>query len=344
MEVKGAKMLPRLSLLTGCRARRRNRSEVRRTIRAVIGLVALIFASAVCAAEGQPIHLVVPYSAGGATDIVARAFAQELAKELGQPVIVENKPGANGNVAATLVAGSAPDGKTLLVGGNALILGPMLFSSLKLNALRDFTPIGNVVRVPLVLISGPAFAARDGRGFIELAKSFGDGLTYASPSPGIMMSTEQLKSLAGIDMLRVPYRGPVEGSIDVIAGRVSVMFDSIGAQLPNIRAGRVRALAVNSPMRHPMLPDVPTLAESGVAGFEEDNYVGLLGPAGMTRDLVQRYNTAIERILNAPDFKVVLDRHAFIAAPASPAGYSQMLAETSRRFSQITRRLGIKPE
>jgi tripartite-type tricarboxylate transporter receptor subunit TctC len=309
-----------------------------------MGLVALLIASTVCAGEGQPIHLVVPYSPGGATDIVARAFGQKLSEELGQPVIVENKPGANGNVAAASVAGSVPDGKTLLVGGNALILGPLLFSSLKLDALRDFTPIGNMVRVPLVLISGPAFAARDGRGFIELAKSSGEALTYASPSPGIMMSTEQLKSLAGIEMLRVPYRGPMEGSIDVMAGRVSVMFDSIGAQLPNIRAGRVRALAVNSPTRHPMLPEVPTLAESGVAGFEEDNYVGLLGPAGMRRDLVERYNMAIERILKAPDFKAVLNRHAFIAAPASSAAYSQMLAETARRFSQVTRRLGIRPE
>ncbi|KWR75122.1 tripartite tricarboxylate transporter substrate binding protein [Cupriavidus sp. IDO] len=290
-----------------------------------------------------PRRLIVPYTAGGGSDTLSRAIGQKLSQVLGEPVVVENRPGANGYIAAGVVAKNPPDGRTLLVGGNALIIGPMLYSSHKLNALKDFTPIASLVRVTLVLVSSPGLPANNGREFVQMARKEKD-LSYASPSPGIMFATEQIKALAGVDLMRVSYRGAPEGFIDVTSGRVSVMFDSVAAELPNIKSGRAKPLVVTSDNRHPLLPDVPTLAESGIPGYVEDNYIGILGPAGMDPHVVDTLNAALLKVLRDPEFKAFAERLGFLPSPASPKAFRDMLGATTTRYQQIADHLGLKPE
>ncbi|QUN32393.1 tripartite tricarboxylate transporter substrate binding protein (plasmid) [Cupriavidus sp. KK10] len=290
-----------------------------------------------------PRRLIVPYTSGGGSDMLSRALGQKLSQALGEPVIVENRPGANGYIAAGVVAKSPPDGHTLLVGGNALIIGPMLYSSHKLNTLKDFTPIASLVRVTLVLISSPGLPANNGREFVQMARKE-KNLSYASPSPGIMFATEQIKALAGVDLMRVSYRGAPEGFIDVTSGRVSVMFDSVAAELPNIKSGRAKPLVVTSDNRHPLLPDVPTLVESGIAGYVEDNYIGVLGPAGMDPHVVDTLNAAMLKVLRDPEFKAFAEKLGFLPSPTSPRVFRDMLAATTARYQQIANQLGLKPE
>ncbi|MDB5820949.1 MAG: h16 [Rhizobacter sp.] len=306
--------------------------------------LAAVPSQAADAYPSRPIRLVVVYTAGGANDIVARAVGQKLSVAMGQPVIIDNRPGAAGFIGADYVAKSPPDGYTFLVGGNPLIVGPFLYVSHKLNAARDFTPIGNIVRAPIVLVSSVDFEAKNARELFALAKAKPGTLSYASTSPSFMMSMEQINALAGIDLLRVSYKGMPEALNDVSTGRVSVMLDTIGAQLPHIKAGRTKALAVTGSRRYDKLPDVPTVAESGLVGYDEDPYIGLLGPAGMDPRVVGRLNVELGKILSDPELKVRLEDMGFQPEPTSAQVFADMLAETTRRYQRVVARIGIKPE
>jgi tripartite-type tricarboxylate transporter receptor subunit TctC len=314
----------------------------------LLGALVAMATTLACASDGsgpRVRRLIVPYTAGGGSDLLTRMLGQKLSTMLGEPVVVENKPGAGGYLAAETVAKSPADGYTLLIGGNALVVGPLLYASHKLDALKDFTPIGSLVRVTLVLVTSPAFPASNARELVQLARGKKpETYSYASTSPGIMMTTEQVKALAGIDLLRVPYRGVPEGFIDVTTGRVSVMFDSIAIELPNIKAGRAKALAVNSETRHPLLPDVPTLAESGIKGYEEDNYIGVLGPAAMDPRVVEKVNAALLKVLADPEFKSFAQRQGFLPTPTSSKEFADMITATGGRYRHIVNQLGIKPE
>jgi tripartite-type tricarboxylate transporter receptor subunit TctC len=312
-----------------------------------LGLAAALLPFTASAADPYPakaIRLVVIYTAGGANDIVARAVGEKLSQAMGQPVIIENKPGAAGYIGADYVAKSQPDGYTLLVGGNPQIVGPLLYKAHKLNAIKDFTAVANLVRAPIVMVSAPSLPANNAKELFQMAKAKPGQLSYASTSPSFMMSLEQINSLAGIDLLRVAYKGMPEALVDVTAGRVSVMLDTIGAQLPHIKAGRTKALAVTGSKRYWQLPDVPTIAESGLVGYDEDPYIGLLGPAGMDPAVVERINTEVGKILKDPDLKAKLENMGFTPEPTSTKVFAEMLVTTQTRYARVVERIGLKPE
>lgn len=311
---------------------------------AFVAALAPVTAQAADPYPSRTIRLVVIYTAGGANDIVARSVGQKLSDAVGQPVIIENKPGAAGYIGAEYVAKSPPDGYTLLVGGNPQIVGPLLFKSHKLNAIKDFTAVANLVRAPIVLVSAPGLPANNARELFQAAKAKPGVFSYASTSPSFMMSLEQINALAGIDLLKVAYKGMREAMVDVTAGRVSVMLDTIGAQLPHIKAGRTKALAVTGAKRYWQLPDVPTIAESGLEGYDEDPYIGLIGPAGMDPAVVERINTEVNKILRDPELKAKLEAMGFTPEPTTTKNFADMLLTTQTRYQKVVERIGLKPE
>src|SRR5271166_4588940 len=231
----------------------------------------------------KPIRLVVPFPAGGTTDILAREVGQRLSVSLGQSVIVDNRPGAAGNIGSELVAKSAPDGYTLLmatVGTHAI--NPSLYARMPYDHVKDFTPVVLVAGVPNVLEVTPSLPVYTVADLIKLAKEKPGQINFASSGSGtsIHLSGELFKTMAGVDMTHVPYKGSAAAITDLIGGQVQVMFDNLPSSLPQIKAGKLRAIAVTSAQRAPALPDVPTIAESGLPGFEATSWFGVVAPAG----------------------------------------------------------------
>ncbi|MEO5669363.1 MAG: tripartite tricarboxylate transporter substrate binding protein [Ramlibacter sp.] len=250
----------------------------------------------------QPIRLVVPYGVGGAPDILARLFAQEMAGTLGASV-VDNKGGAGGNLGADAVAKSAPDGYTLLVTTAAThSINPALYASMPYDSVRDFTPIALVASTPLILVTSAAGPLKSLADVLARAKAQPGDVSYASAGNGTMqhIAGELMESMAKVKATHIPYKGSGQVMPDLIAGRVSIMFNSVAAVAPLVRDGRLRALAVTTPRRLPGWPDVPTMAEAGMPGFEASAWYAVFGPAGMNAATVQRLNHELQRITDLP--------------------------------------------
>src|SRR5438552_13835540 len=231
----------------------------------------------------RPIRLVVPFPAGGTTDILAREVGQRLSMTLGQPVVIDNRPGAAGNIGADLVAKSAPDGYTLLMGTvGTHAINASLYAKMPYDHVKDFAPIILVAGVPNVLVVNPSLPVNSVQELIAYAKANPGKLNFASSGPGtsIHLSGELFKVMAGVQMTHVPYKGSAPALQDLLGGQVQLMFDNLPPSLPHIKAGKLRALAVTSVARSPALPDVPTIAESGLPGFEASSWFGILVPAG----------------------------------------------------------------
>jgi len=244
----------------------------------------------------KPIHIVAIFPAGGTADILARTIGDKLHQSWGQPVIVENRPGASGNIAAEAVAKSAPDGYTILLGGLTTHgINPSLYRHLPYDPIRDFAPITVAAATPLVLEVNPSVPVHSVRDLIALAKSKPGELNYASFGNGTSghLCTVLFSSLAGIEMTHVPYKGSAPAMTDLLSGRVQVMFDAIPASLPHVKAGKLRALAVTSAERSPALPDVPTVAEAALPGFEVVGWLGFFAPAGVPSSIVHKLSVEI---------------------------------------------------
>ena len=255
----------------------------------------------------RPLKLVVPYAAGGSADQMARLLADSLRSELGQPVVVENRPGANASIAATQVAAAAPDGHTLLLAsGASLVLNPLLYKKLNYDAQKDFTPLSVVASLPLVVVVSPEHVpARSLPELIAYAKSKPGKLNYASVGIGnpLHLATELFMAMSGIDMLHVPYNGSAPALTAMLAGDVQVMFDASSTALPQVKAGKLRALAVTSTERFKQLPDVPTVAESGFPGYEAGIWFGLAVPSHTPPDRVALLNRAVNKALADKAFR-----------------------------------------
>lgn len=252
----------------------------------------------------QPIKFVVPYPPGGASDVTARVLGVKLAEALGQAVVVENRPGANGILALELVAKSAPDGYTILManlGPNAI--NPGVYQKLPYDPIKGFTPITLTSVVPLVVLVAPTMPVKSMPERISYAKANPGKLTYASAGNGASnhLAGEMIKTMTGIDMVHVPYKGDSPAITDVAAGTVSMMFPTVVAGIPHVKSGKLRALAVTSMKRSSSMPDVPTVSEAGIPGFEAVSWGGVMGPGGLPPEITNRLNSEIVRILKMPD-------------------------------------------
>src|SRR5687768_752360 len=260
-------------------------------------------ASAQTAYPSKTIRFVVPFPPGGPLDIVARVIAQDLNKAWSQPVIVDNRPGAGGNIGADVVAKSPPDGYTILMGAvSTHAINVWLYSKLPYDPIRDFAPVTLVTSVPNVLVVHPSVPAKNARELIALARSRPGELNFASGSTGSAghLAGELFNTTAKVKTVHIPYKGAAPAVTDLMAGHVSFMFDNLASGLPNIKSGRVRALAVTTLKRSPFLPDTPTLDESGLRSFDVGTWFGIFAPAATPRDVVTRLNTEIVRLLRTP--------------------------------------------
>jgi tripartite-type tricarboxylate transporter receptor subunit TctC len=293
----------------------------------------------------HPIHMIVPFAAGGGTDIQARIIAQEVGKVLGQPVVVENRPGAGGNIGASYVAQAKPDGYTLLVGSTGThTANQFLYSKLPYDPVKDFTPISLLVTFDNVVVVPASSKVRTLKDLIDQAKQNPGKLNYGVTTIGSSshLAVEKFKRDAGIVASQVPYNGAGQATTDLLAGRLDFMLDLVGTQFPNIKAGKVRAIATTSLKRDPVLPDVPTIAESGYPGFSAVGWIGLFGPAGMPQSAVDTLYKAIEKVYAMPDFQKTMRARSFDIAAMPPQEYVKFLAREREKWGAVIRESNIK--
>ena len=295
----------------------------------------------------RSIRIIVPLAAGGNVDIVARTMAEQISRILGQSVLVENRAGASSLVGTQLVARAAPDGYTLLAIANTFATVPSLVLKPGYDPLKDFAGITLTCLVPQVLIVNPAFPAQSVRELISLAKAQPGKISYASSGNGSTghMAAELFSRQAGVKMLHVPYKGNSQALVDVIGGQVTMMFDQVSTSAPQIRAGKVRALAVTSLKRSPLLPDLPTADEAGLPGFEDITFNGLVAPAGTPREILARVNRAVAEAVRARDlYKRFLERGIELVASPSPEDFTLYVRAEFEKKGRLAREAGIKPE
>ncbi|MGY2488576.1 Bug family tripartite tricarboxylate transporter substrate binding protein [Cupriavidus sp. CP313] len=251
----------------------------------------------------KPIRLVVPFPPAGATDVLGRAIAQKLSEGLGQPVTVENRPGAGSTIGADVVAKAAHDGYTLLLASGSLAIASNLYSKLSFDILKSFTPISLVGHVPHMLVVNPSVPANSVKELIALAKARPGQLSAASQGNGTLshLELEMFKISTGVDILHVPYKGSNNVMSDLLAGNVSVFFDSVPSSMPLVKAGKLKALGVVGTKRLPTSPDIPTLSEAGLPGFEAKNWFALLAPAGTPKEIVELLNAQVQKAVASPD-------------------------------------------
>ncbi|MCR5884658.1 tripartite tricarboxylate transporter substrate binding protein [Rhizobacter sp. J219] len=297
----------------------------------------------------KPVRIVVPFAPGGTTDILARALAPELSRAFGQSFVVENKPGAGGNVGADLVAKSPADGYTLLMGTVGTHgINQSLYPKMPFDPIKDFAPVTLVAGVPNVLVMNPARA--------EAAKinSVADLIKYAKANPGrlnmassgngtsIHLSGELFKSMTGTFLVHFPYRGSGPALLDLIGGTMDLMFDNLPSAMPHIKAGKLKALGVTTAQRSAALPDVPTIAEAGVKGFEASSWFGLLAPAGTPADIVNRVQQEAAKALGAPELKERLLAQGAIPSGIKPAEFAAYIAAETKKWEQVVKVSGAK--
>ena len=294
----------------------------------------------------KPIRLVVGYSPGGGSDLLARLLARKLTESWGQSVVVENRVGAGGIVASEVVARSPGDGYTLLIIPSTHAINPGLFRKLPYDSIRDFTMVGLIATSPNVLVVHPSLPVKSARELIALAKKRPGELSFSSAGVGSTthLAGEYFRRLGKIDALHVPYKGSGQAEIDLAMGQVQYMIDSIPAALPNIKAGRTRALATTGKERFALLPDLPTVAESGLPGYESISWWGIVGPGGLPQPVVERLNREITRIMNLPDVKEQARGLGADSWTSTPQRFLDYIREETELYGRIIREAGIKIE
>lgn len=320
-----------------------------------LALAAALAAAATLPAAGfaqswpaRPVHLVVPYAPGGPVDVSARLLAAALQPALGQPVVVENKTGAGGNLGADYAAKSAPDGHTLVMGAIAThAINPALYAKIPYDPVRDFRHIALVVQVPNVLVVNNDVPARSVAEFTAWLNANPGKASFASGSTGSTghLAGELFKKLTGTDMVHIPYKGSAPATADLLAGRVHLMFDNLASALPNIRAGKVRALAVTTATRSSFVPELPTLQEGGLAGFDLTTWWGVMAPARTPDAVVERLAAEIGKAIEAPELKERLRAMGSEAlAVRTPAQFTAFVQRELQVYGELVRRSGAKAD
>jgi tripartite-type tricarboxylate transporter receptor subunit TctC len=295
----------------------------------------------------RPIRIVIPLPPGGVTDGMARFIAQKMQETWGQPVVPENRPGASHFIAAEHVAKSAPDGHTMLFANHAtLAMNAGLFEKMPYDPLKDFTAVSLVVTSQNLLVAHPSVPARDLRELIALAKASPGKLNYGSQGRGSSghIGIAMIAYQAGLSLVHVPYKGPAPATQDLIGGQVQLLFDTGFSQLANIRSGKLKALAISTLERHPLLPEVPTVAEQGLAGYEVIPWFGLVAPAGTPRDIVAKLNAEVVRILQDEAQRKRLSDLALNVVASSPEAFQKHINDEHAKWSKLIRELGIRAD
>lgn len=285
----------------------------------------------------KPIRLIVPFPAGGATDIFARTLSQKLAEKLGTSVVVDNKPGAGGTLGSDMVAKAPPDGYTLLLATSSThSIGPNLNPKMPYDAVRDFTPIGQVGNAPSIMLVPNSSPAKTVQEWIDYARKNPGRLNYASSGNGtiVQLTAELFKSQAGVFVVHIPYKGTALAMPDLISGKVDVLFDSLPTGLPHVRDGRLRALGVTTAQRTPLAPGVPPISEV-LPGYESTTWFGVFGPPGLRPELVNRINTAANQALKDAEVADKLQKLGIEAVGGTPAEFTSMLASESAKWKKI---------
>jgi tripartite-type tricarboxylate transporter receptor subunit TctC len=306
------------------------------------------FALAVFAASGalaqaayptKPVRIIVPYSAGGPADIYARFLGDRLQKSLGQPFVIENRPGAGAIIGTEAVAKSPADGYTLLMMSNTHTVNESLFTKKPYSLLRDLAPVAPVNYSDLILVVHPSVPAHNLKELIALAKSKPGALNYASSGPGTPyhMAGELFKAMAGIDVVHVPHKGSAEARTSVLAGNVQMMFDAITTMAPLVQAGKVRAIATSGKTRSSITPDVPTLSEAGLPGYDAVIWLGVMTPAGTPKPIIDTLNSDIERIANSPDVKEIWTRQGAVPMRMTPEEFGKFLEQDIQKWAKVVK-------
>lgn len=310
----------------------------------LIGLAALAGGAHAQSYPEKPIRLIVPFPAGGTVDFFARTIGPRLADALGHPVLIENRAGAGGNIAAEAVAKADPDGYTLLLGSEIVSINITLYKKLNYHPLKDLAPVVLVGTVPNILIVSPSLPVRSVSELIAHAKKNAGKTSYASTGNGTssQLSSELFKTMAGIDLLHVPYKGGAPAIVDLAGGQVEMMFINMPTGMPMVRSGKVRILAVSGPARAPQLPDVPTVAESGVAGFETSAWSGVYAPTGTSPAIIARLNAELVKILKMPDVQARLAEQGAVPMGGTPQEFGDFTRSEITKWEKIIKASGAQ--
>ncbi len=292
----------------------------------------------------RPVRIIVPFAAGGPADIYARFVGQRLQAVLGQAFVVEDRPGGGSVIGTDAVAKSDPDGYTLLMMSNTHTVNESLISNKPFQLLRDFVPVAPVNYSDLVMVVHPSVQANTLKDFIALAKAKPHDLNYASSGPGTPyhMAGELFKAMAGLDIVHVPYKGSSGARTDVLGGQVHMMFDAITTMAPNVRAGKVKALGATGKVRSPVLPDVPTVSEAGVPGYEAVIWLGIMAPAGTPKTIVERLNAEIRKIVNSAEVKEAWAKQGAAPLNMSTEEFGQYLRDDIAKWAKVVKLSGAK--
>jgi len=309
-------------------------------------LAAITTASAADAYPSRPIKVVVGYSAGGAVDLIARSVGQRLSAQLGQPVVVENKPGGGTNIAVKSVTGSAPDGYTLMLAANALAVNPSLFKPAPYELAKDITPVSLVGRVPVVFATREDGELKSLAQLVSAAKARPNGISLGTPGNGSTphLAMELFTHTAGIQLRHVPYKGGSQALTDTIGGHTEIVAVNALEAAPLAKAGKLRVLAVMSPERSSVLPGVPTVAESGYPGFQASVWYGFIGPAGLPQPIVAKLHDAVQKAIESPEVRDQLAAAGGVPLPGPTEQFDKLIKSEAARYGQLIREAGIQPD
>ncbi len=317
-------------------------------LRPIAGLCLALMLAGGAAAQTYPsklIRIVVPFPPGGATDILARAVGADLTRVWGQPVPIENRGGAGGNLGADVVAKAPPDGYTLVMGTvGTHAINMSLYTKMPYDTVNDFAPVSLVASVPNVLVVHPSLPVKSVRELIDLARSKPGEINFASSGNGtsIHLSGELFKTMTGVQMTHIPYKGSAPAMADLLGGQVSLMFDNLPSALPQIKAGKLRALAVTSAKRTPTLPDLPTIAETGLPGYEASSWFGILAPAGTPKDVVGKLSQTIAAGLHGAEMKERLSSQGAEAIGSTPEQFAAHIQAEIAKWARVVKASGAK--
>lgn len=315
----------------------------------IVFTVAVASISNQALAENYPerqVRILVPFPSASATDVLARTVGQKLSEKWNQPVVVENRPGAGGNLGTEVAAKAPADGYTILMATVANAISATLYKRLNYNLIKDFEPVTLVATTPLVLVANPKFPGNSVQDVISYAKAKPGELNFSSGGTGTSnhLAGEMLKSMAGINMVHVPYKGTPAAYTDLLAGQVSLMFDNIVAVMPHIKSGSLKPIAVSTASRLPTLPNVPTMAESGVPGFEAVSWIGAVVPAGTPKEIIRKINTDMVAVLNMPDVKEKLAASGAELKPGTPEQLAEHIRKEIDKWGKAVKASGAQAE
>jgi len=313
---------------------------------AALAIAVLPTAANAQAYPSKSVKIIVPFAPGGPADIYARVVGEKLQSALGQSFVVENRPGGGAIVGTDAVAKSAPDGYTLLMMSNTHTVNESLFREKPYQLLRDLVPVAPINSSDLLMVVHPSVPASTLAEFIALAKSKPGGLNYASSGPGTPyhMAGELFKAMAGVDLVHVPYKGSSGARTDILGGQVHMMFDAITTMAPNVRAGKLKALGSSGKQRSTVLPEVPTVSEAGVPGYDAVIWLGIMAPAGTARPIVDRLNAEITKVTAAPELRETWAKQGAAAMTMNPEEFARFMREDIEKWARIVRISGAKPD